>query len=542
MKRLLNIEQKFCESEDRKSAVAENAMVSTAFPEATEAGIEMLRKGGNVVDAACASALAIGVCEPQASGIGGQSMVIMHLNGKTIALDGSSHAPALAHIDSFNENDDLFGHKATTIPSTVAVLGYLNFHYGKLKWSEVVEPAIRIALEGYKITKLQSFLQNRELEKFLKAPSRSGADYFLKNGKEPYQPGELFVQSDLANTLTYLADNEPKSFYQGMIAQRIDEDMRNNDGFLRADDLAYIRWPKERKVLRRSYRQLRMVSIPPPAAGRTLLLVLMILDHLSSKFFKQKSIESIHLIAESMRKAFLFRKQRPFDPNTFTQISDREMISREFAKRQAKSIAQSVDPTLPLIDPVLPDSDTTHLSVMDKNGNCVGITQSIELAYGAKVAAEGLGFLYNNYMRAFEKKDPSHPHYLRPMATPWTTVSPFILFHHKEPWLIAGSPGSERIYSTLGQFVVNMLDKGMSMYDAVAEPRFHCSIGGTITYEQDCFTQELLEQLKDLGYKLKEKPAQDFYFGAVHAVMRCHETHQLHGIAEVRRDGIAGGF
>jgi gamma-glutamyltranspeptidase/glutathione hydrolase len=537
------IEEKFRSDENQKFAVAPKGMVASAFPEATRAGVEMLEQGGNAIDAACATALALGVCEPQSSGLGGQSSCILHFRGKTFALDGSSRVPSLAHISNFGKGERTKGYRATTIPTTVAVIGYLNFKYGKLAWKDIVQPAIRIASEGYRITELQHSLQKRELDNFLKIPSKSGARYFLKNGSESYQPGDLFIQPDLANTLLYLAEYGPRSFYQGMIAKRIDDDMQANDGFLRADDLALMPWPIERKILKRHYRSVSIATVPPPAAGRTLLLVMLVLRQLPVKVIRQESPQFYHYFSETLRKAFLFRTQRPFDPNTFFQISDRKMINREFAKEQARSIRDRIDPNLPLVDPKEDeDGETTHLSAMDSEGNAIGITQSIELSYGARTAAEGLGFLYNNYVRALDINDPSHPHYLRPNATPWTSVAPSIVFYKNDAWIVTGSPGSERIYSSIAQFLTNMLDKEHSMDKAVAMPRLHCSLGGKISIEADRFDPEIISYLQEMGYQIERKSDNDFFFGAIHSVMKCLTRDGFQGAAEVRRDGTAGGL
>ncbi|RMD96691.1 MAG: gamma-glutamyltransferase [Deltaproteobacteria bacterium] len=538
--KLATIEERFQPTEDGKCAVAEGGMVSTAFPEATEAGIEMLRRGGNAVDAACAAALALGVCEPQASGIGGQTMAILHFKGRTIAIDGSSRAPSLAHNSHFEARDHVVGYRATTVPSTIAVLGYLNFRYGRRKWREIVEPAVRIAREGYRITQLQHDLQKRELKKFFLIESRSGANYFLKNGKEPYPVGELFMQPDLARVLLHIAEEGAKSFYQGIIAQRISEDMEANGGFLRADDLALIPWPVERIPLQRKYRNLNIMTLPPPAAGHTLLLVLMMLNHLPVKFLRKESPETYHFLAETLRKAFLFRTERPFDPNTYFQIPPKQRLSRSFASEQARTIRDRIDPSLPLIDSEEIE-DTTHLSVMDADGNAIGITQSIELTYGSKAAAAGMGFLYNNYMRAFELRDPSHPYYLRPNAIPWTSVAPSIVFHQGKPWIVTGSPGSERIFSTIAQNLVHIVDRNLTMQEAMERPRMHCSLGGKISLEADRFDPRIIAYLEEIGYRIERKAPYDFYFGAIHAVMQCQTRPEFHGVAEIRRDGTAGG-
>ncbi|MDE0344097.1 MAG: gamma-glutamyltransferase [Deltaproteobacteria bacterium] len=536
-------EGRFKPTPDGKAAAAENGMVTTAFPDATEAGIEMLRQGGNAVDAACAAALAVGVCEPQASGIGGQTMAILHLRGNTITIDGSTRAPSLAHISQFEQGDQSVGYRAATVPSTVAVLGYLNFRYGRLDWPDVMQPAIRIAREGYAITPLQHDLQERSLGKFLAIPSRSGANAFLKGGERPYEAGEVFKQPELAATLEHIAKNGPRSFYRGKIARRIDADMRANDGFLRADDLALMPWPVERPAIRRRYRGLSLVTLPPPAAGQTLLLVMMMLNHLPSRFLHRRSKEFYHFVAETFRKAFLQRQQRPFDPNTYPQeLSERKLLSLGFARELAKSIRDEIDVRLPLIEPPAGPGETTHLSVMDGAGNAVGITQSVELVYGSKAAAEGLGFLYNNYMGAFEVKNPAHPFYLRPNGIPWTSVAPALVFNRNKLWLVTGSPGSERIFSTVSQFLIHLVDGRLSMDEAMRYPRFHCSIGGTISLEDERFDPNVVGYLEEMGYTIDRREPYAFYLGAIHAVMRCLTRDGFQGVAEVRRDGTAGGL
>ncbi|MFC1726522.1 gamma-glutamyltransferase family protein [candidate division KSB1 bacterium] len=536
------IENSFETSGDRKCGSANHGIVSTAFADATEAGVEMFKMGGNAIDAACAAAFALGVCEPQASGIGGQSMAILCADGKTITIDGSSRAPSLAHIDYFVKGEKATGYKATTVPSTIAVIGYLNFRYGKLDWHTILQPAIQIAENGYRITKLQSDLQNRELDKFLKIPSQSGASYFLKNGIEPHKEGDLFVQKDLGYFLKRLSEKSPKAFYRGEFAQWIDEDMKKNDGFLRADDLALIPWPIERKPIKRRYRDVLVYTIPPPAAGRTLLLTLMMLNNISSRFIRKRLPETYHFVAETFRKAFIQRKQRPYDPNYYPQISEKEMLSRDFAKKLSESIRENIDPEIPFVEPFEDSDETTHLSAMDSEGNSIGITQSIERVYGSKAAADGLGFLYNNYMLDFDVKEPSHPYYLRPNAVPWTTVAPIIVFHKKKPWIAAGSPGSERIFSTMCQFLSQMIDCGDSMCKAMLRPRLHCSVDGTLNIEAERFDPSIVEYLANIGYNIIKREPYAFYLGAVHAVLRCQSKAGFQAVAEIRRDGTVSGI
>jgi len=535
------IEGSFKTSASKKASFAKNGMVASAFPDATRAGVEMLRKGGNAVDAACATALALGVCEPQASGIGGQSMAIVHIGGKTVAVDGTSRAPSLAHRSFFEKRSHrLIGYKATTVPSTVATLGYLNERYGDLDWPTVVKPSIRIARRGYRITRLQHELQERHLKDFFRVKSRSGAGYFLKDGEVPYEAGDLFVQDDLAFTLEQLAAYGFRSFYHGIISTMIDKDMKLNMGFLRKDDLAFVPLPVERKVISRRYRGISVRTVPPPAAGATMLLVLMVLNNLPPKFLA-RTPKAYHFVSEAHRKALLYREQRRFNPETYHVIDEKVHLSRGFAKTLAKSIRDTIDPGLPLKES--PDTeDTTHLSVMDRDGNAVGITQSIELVYGSKAAAGGLGFLYNNYMSAYEFENPNHPFYLRPNSTPWTSVCPSIAFYDHRPWMVLGSPGSARIFSTLSHFLSRIIDHSNSIDQAMEKPRIHCSVDGRISLEADDSLAEIVRHLKKMGYKIDIRERYSFFLGAIHAVLKCQTGEGFQGVAEVRRDGTAEGL
>ena len=535
------IEESFTPSVDKKCSVARNGMVSSAFPDATAAGVTILKKGGNAVDAACAAALALGVCEPQASGIGGQSLAILYVNGKIVSVDGSSRAPSLAHRTFFEKHSRRFlGYKATTVPSTVATLGYINEAYGLLDWADVVGPAIDIAKRGYKITPLQHALQEKNLEKFFKVKSKSGAKYFLKDGLVPYDVGDVFVQDELADTLKYISQNGYRSFYHGMVARLVDKDMKINRGFLRQDDMSLIPEPVERTPLSRRYREVKVYTMPPPAAGDTMLLVLMMLANLKRTFLRKRDLRSYHFVAETFRKALLYRTQRKFNPATYHHVDPKTHLSRKFAMTLSKSIRDSIDPELPLSES--PDvEDTTHLSVMDKEGNAVGITQSIELVYGSKAAADGLGFLYNNYMSAFEFENANHPFYLRPNAIPWTSVSPAIIFYNDQPWMVLGSPGSSRIFSVVSHFISRIVDGCDSMDVAMLKPRIHCSLDGKVSLERDEHALEISRYMKKTGYRVNMLDRHSFFLGAVHAVLKRITGDGFQGVAEIRRDGISEG-
>jgi gamma-glutamyltranspeptidase/glutathione hydrolase len=537
------IESSFKTTNDGKCAAAKSGMVATAFPDATKAGIKILKKGGNAVDAAVAAAFALGVCEPQASGLGGQTMMLLNIGERVKAIDGSSRAPSLAHTNAIYKGDRSVGYRATTVPSTPAVLWYVHERYGSLRWSRILKPAIRIAEKGYPITELQHNLQVKELKNFTRVESRSGAHYFLKDGK-PYEVGDIFKQPELANLLKIISEKGVKEFYRGEVAKRIDADMRDNGGLLRYDDLALIPWPIIRKPLKRSFRGLTVYTMPPPGAGRTLLFTLLMINAIPPRIFAKDPNKQSYLLAEIFRKAFLEREDRPFDPDFYAQVSEKDMLDRKFAHECIKKIMSKVDTTmLPLLE--TDDEtrgETTHLSVIDKDGMGVALTQSIEKVYGSKAAADGLGFLYNNYLDDYEYKEVSHPYYLRPNTPPWATVAPTLIFDKKRLWMAVGSPGSARIFSAIAQFLIHVIDEGKPMSDAMVAPRLHCSLGGKLSLEIERFQPEIVEFLREKKYRIDEREPYSFYLGAIHAVLKKHDGSGFQGVAEIRRDGTAGGY
>jgi gamma-glutamyltranspeptidase/glutathione hydrolase len=536
------IESKFQPTEDGKCAEAENGMVATAFPDATQAGVEMLKQGGNAVDAACAAALALGVCEPQSSGIGGQTMMLISLEGMVLAIDGSSRAPSLAHVSGIYKGDRSYGYRATTVPSTPATLWYVNNHYGKLSWKKIIEPAIRLAEEGYTITPLQHRLQKQELKNFDKVESRSGKQYFLKDG-EPYTPGERFCQPDLAKMLRILASKGVEEFYQGTIAKQIDADMRENGGLLRYDDLALIPWPIVRKPLKRKFRGLIVYSMPPPGAGRSLLFTLIMINMIRPKHLNRDEFDRALLLVEIFRSTLLERSDRPFDPNYYPQVAGENMLKRTYVRKCIHRITRETQIHMPIHETEDELSgETTHLSVIDNSGMAVSLTQSIEKVYGSKAAAAGLGFLYNNYLEDYDYKIFSHPFYLRPNAVPWATVAPTLIFWNKEIWLAVGSPGSERIFSAIAQFLIHVIDEHQPIDEAMRAPRLHCSLGGRVSLEAERFPDELITLFREKGYRIDKREPFSFYLGAIHAVLKKHDGTGFQGVAEVRRDGTAGGY
>ncbi|MXZ97005.1 MAG: gamma-glutamyltransferase [Acidimicrobiaceae bacterium] len=513
--------------EPQRVAASAHGMVSTAHYSATAAGVRMLEQGGNAVDAAVAAALALGVCEPAASGLGGQTMMLVHhrASGTTVAVDGSSRAPNGALIDSFANlrADRRRGHRATTVPSSPATYAHVLERFGRLGWATVLEPAIELAADGYEISVLQYRLTRRE-RRHMKA--HSAGPLFLQDGRRARRAGTRFVQPALAATLRRLAEQGYEDFYSGETARLIHEDMVANDGFLREDDLAQIPVPVEREPLSGRLGRDRVLTMPLPGAGRTLLEMLNIHQSLPRELQDLDTPDGAVCLARTMRQALIDRNDRPFDPDLYDQVPDKQMLNRQYARGVARRIAA-----------IQTSGETTHLSVMDADGNTVALTQSIENVYGSCAASPQLGFLYNNYMSAFNLEDPSHPYYLRPNAVPWASVAPTIVFKDERPWLAIGSPGSERIPPAILQVLLRL--RRSSPLAAVDAPRIHCSLDGVVSAEASRISTDVLDALGRSGFELTRREPYSFYMGCVQLVMA--DGDRLVGVADPRRDGAAAG-
>jgi gamma-glutamyltranspeptidase/glutathione hydrolase len=510
----------------QRVAFSRLGMVATAQYRATEAGVQILEGGGNAIDAAVAAAFALGVCEPAASGLGGQTMMLLHdaESHRTIALDGSSRAPHRAAPGLLGPKERRRGYRATTVPSTPAVLAYALQRYGRLDLRSILRPAVVLAEDGYQITELQRALTRRE-RRTLRA--HSGRAILLREGKRTYPVGSTLRQPALAATLRRLGRRGIESFYTGRIARAIEADMIQNDGLIRRDDLAQIPWPIERRPVSCRFDNLRILTFPPPGAGRTLVEMLNILSNFSEQRRDPDTPEGAVLLASVIQKAFQDRRDRPWDPNFYAQVEEKRMVSPEYAGKAARRIRKRIARR----------GETTHLSVMDRDGNVVALTQSIERVFGSYEATPELGFLYNNYMSAFEHEDISHPYYLRPNAVPWASVAPTIVFRGRKPWLAIGSPGSERITSSILQVLLRL--PRQSPYEAVDAPRLHCDLDGDVSMEASRMRDDIRLALLRRGFTITERDPYSFYLGCVQLVVR--QRHGLAGVADPRRDGSAGG-
>lgn len=506
----------------QRLAVSPHGMVASQHYLATDAGVEILGEGGNAVDAAVATALALSVCEPASSGLGGQTMMLIHLakRRRTFALDGSSRAPHRALPGGLSEEQRQHGYLAATVPSTPRALAYALEHYGTLSWGRVLEAAAHLAERGYEVSPLQRSLMRRVRRRLREG---TAAPLFLKKGRKTYRVGDRFQQPVLSQTLQRLSRRGVEDFYSGRIARLIHHDMVANGGLIRRDDLAQMQGPIERRPVACWFGGLRVMTFPPPGAGRTLIEMLSIVGHLPAKDRNPDHARGAVLLAKAMRQAYRDRRDRPYEPNFYAQVPDKKMLSSDYAEKAARRLRTH--------------GDTTHVSVMDRYGNVVGLTQSIERVYGACAATPELGFLYNNYMMAFEYEDIGHPYYMRPNAVPWASVAPTIIFRGRKPWLVIGSPGSERITSSMLQVLVRL--RKQTPLQAVDAPRLHCSLNSKVSLEASRMRDDIPEALEREGFKIDIRDPHSFYLGCVQLVMR--EGDLFIGVADPRRDGSAGG-
>src|SRR5271165_1400507 len=508
---------------------------ATAFPLATDAALSTLRAGGNAVDAAVAAAWTLSVCEPSASGLGGQSTLLIHRSNRTtFIIDGHSYAPSGVSIDTVNERQQRVGHRACAIPSTPATLEYAQRKFGVLPPADVFGPAIEAAEQGYAITPLQ----HRQAGWFGRQMQVSAgiAKLFLVNGAPP-PVGYVLRQPELARTLRRLATEGAGDFYRGEIAQQIVDDMQRNGGLLDANDLANFSLPVEREPLETSYRGFRVLSAPSPGGGRNLLFALKLIEQLLPGGIDAANDDSWHeAIALATYCTFRQRDRKASQFQDCVEAAGDDLpseadIQRLVAQLRGQSSLQQMN------DDEGP-GDTTHLTVADDEGNIVALTQSIQSVFGAKIANPELGFVYNNYLWTCPRY--SHPNQLAPECMPRSNAAPTIIMEQRDgrstPVMALGAAGSRRITSALLQTISQVIDRGRAIDEAVAAPRLHGLISGKVWIEDAIATPELLARLRKRFSEIQIKPSRSFGMGCAQGLQWLPDG-MIVAAADPRRDG-----
>ncbi|TWA92056.1 gamma-glutamyltransferase family protein [Bradyrhizobium stylosanthis] len=510
------------------------AAVVTAFPLATQAGLATLRAGGNAMDAAVAAAWALSVCEPSASGLGGQtSMLVRRTDGSIRIIDGQSRAPAAASLETITAVQQRRGHRACTVPSAPATPDWAQRQYGVLSRAQVLAPAIGNAEDGYPITQLQH-RQCRWVAQCLRAGA--AAELFLADGRPP-PVGSTFRQPALAVTLRELVRRGIEDFYQGSIARRITADMAACGGLITAADLSACAPPVETDPLSVEYAGCRIVSAPAPNGGPQLLMAFNLLKELAEHGFARSESGWRKALALAVSAAF---REREHMSSQQPALTLRDPLSRDHARRVAAAIAGSRKLAF-TADCAEEPGDTTHLMACDQHGMIVSLTQSIQSVFGAKVAHRTLGFVYNNYLCTCPRTP--HAHALAPRCRPRSNIAPTLVLGGPAatPLLALGAAGSRRIISAILQVTCDVIDHGRDIVSAVDAPRVHGLVGGKVWIERPAADDALLSSLLASGREPVIRSRHSYAMAAVHALQFSPDG-GVTGAADPRRDGTAGTF
>ena len=529
--------------------IDDEGMVVSQRMIASEVGAQILAKGGNAVDAALATGLALAVVLPRAGNLGGGGFMIIYLKeeDKTIAIDYREKAPSAATRDLFlDENGDYDRKKAqfsllsAGVPGSVAGFHHALTRYGTLTWEEVLQPAIKLAEDGFVIPHdLANTLASKRYRDRLSADPAAAKVFFKKN-KEIYSAGEILIQKDLAWTLKQLSQNGPDAFYAGEIAKLIVKEMEINGGLITLEDLKNYN-VAERQPLEGSYKGYKIVSMPPSSSGGThLIQMLNMLEDFPIKEMGFGSADTIHILAEVMKRAYADRSKYLGDSDFYKVPSS--LISKKYAKALNKEI--SLDQVTPSNEisagnPYPYESpDTTHFSVMDNYGNAVSNTYTLNFSYGSGKMIPGTGMLINNEMDDFSSKPGTPNGYgllgseanaIEGNKRPLSSMTPTIIFKDQKPYMVFGSPGGSRIITTVLQVALNVMEHEMNIAQAVHSPRMHHQWLPDVLMLEKGFGSDTEKLLEGKGYKLYQSST----MGSVQAIVK--EGNYFYGSADPRR-------
>lgn len=500
-----------------------NGMVASEQGLATQVGLDILKQGGNAIDAAVAVGFALAVVLPNAGNIGGGGFMVLHddKTGKDVAIDFREIAPAKASRDMYLDNQgnvidgkSLFTHDASGVPGTVAGMEYALKKWGTMPLSKVLEPAIKLADKGFIVSDVLA--QTLKEEKSTLGKWSSSKAIFFKNG-EPLKSGDLLVQKDLAKSLRLIAKQGAKAFYQGEIATKIAKEMQSHGGTMTLEDLKAYK-VVERQPIIGDYRGYKVVTMPPPSSGGVHLIeILNMLEHYPIKEDGVNSAKNIHHMAESMKLAYADRSEYLGDPD-FVKIPVKGLTSKAYANELVKTINNNKARLSSNIKPGKPqpyESDqTTHFSVMDKAGNAAAVTYTLNLNFGSGIVVEGTGILLNNEMDDFSVK-PGVPNAfglvggtanaIEAKKRPLSSMTPTIVMKNNKPWLVTGSPGGARIITTVLQSVVNTIDHEMNPAEAIITPRVHHQWLPDELRVEAGISPDTIKLLQDKGHKVVTK-------------------------------------
>ncbi len=539
----------------QQTVIAPNGMVVSAKGLASEAGIEVLKAGGNAVDAAIATGFALAVTHPAAGNIGGGGFFVIRFpDGRVTSLDFREKAPLAAFPEMFlDENGEYssqlhhMSHLSIGVPGTVAGFAMAHEKYGRLAWSQLVEPAVSLARDGFTLMPGLARSLANALRRFEPYPASIAA--YSKNG-QPYDAGELFRQPDLARTLERVQNEGRDGFYKGETARLLVEEMERGGGLITEEDLARYE-PKERTPIRGTYRGYEIISMPPPSSGGTVLVeMLNILEAYDLASMGHNSAAYIHHLAESMRRAYRDRARFLADPD-FANVPVDRLTSKDYAAELRSTIDETRATPSDPEDINLPNEspETTHYSVVDADGMAVSVTYTLEFGYGSGIVVPGAGFLLNNEMGDFNAGPGltsnrgligTEANLARPEQRMLSSMTPSILTKDGQLVAVVGSPGGRTIINSVLQVTLNIIDFQMGIREAVSSPRIHHQwLPDQIRIETRGTTVDTERLLTQMGHTIQMRGRQ----GVTHCIMIDPETGERVGAADPRDiDGGAVGY
>lgn len=504
-----------------KPVRGDHGMVVSQNQTASEVGAQILRDGGNAVDAAVATAFAMAVTLPRAGNIGGDGFMLIHLAEpeQTVAIDYRSMAPALATLDRFVDGDGKIagekqGYRAAGIPGTVAGLHTAHSQYGFLPWSDLLQPAIRLAEDGIVLSRDEAFALDWGRKRLALSPA--GAQVFLHPDGSALRAGETLVQADLAWSLKQIARDGAKAFYEGEIAERLVAGIIANDGLIRMADLAAYQ-ARVRTPLRSRYRDHEVVTMPPVSGGGAGVVgMLNLLEHADMGSFGAGSADALHHMSEAIKLAWADRRLHLGDPDALG-LPLLGLTSKSYAAQRSKLISPTrATPASEVAsgDPWAHESpQTTHFSVIDAQGNAVAVTYTLGSDFGAGIMVDGTGFLLGNLVGNFSLRDqllareagtPEPPNSLHPGRRPVSSMAPTFLFKDGQLRMVTGSPGGNTIPGTVMQSIVGVVDFGLNIAEVTALPRIHQEMNGDgILCVERGISPDTLRLLESRGHRIE---------------------------------------
>ena len=534
-----------------------NGVVASRSPLASEVGVEVMKAGGNAIDAAVAVGFALAVTYPSAGNLGGGGFMVIRLaNGDVVANDHRETAPAQASRDMYlDEEGELVAglstasHLAVGVPGTVAGLLDALAAYGTLPREAVLAPAAKLAKDGFPLPADLAAQFERLHERFARYPA--SLRKFTKPGDKPYQVGDTFRQEDLAGTLERIAKNGRASFYGGRNADLIVAEMHRGNGLITHQDLMTYRsvW---RAPIRATYRGYEILSMPPPSSGGALLAqMLNMLEPFDIGAMGYGQPATVHLMVEAERRAYADRAEHLGDPDFYdvplAMLTAKDYARQRFSDFDAELATRSESIGAGALWPE-ESPETTHVSVIDRAGNAVAYTTTLNHGYGSKIVVDGAGFLLNNEMDDFSAKENTANTYgligreanaIGPRKRMLSSMTPTIVLADGEPFFVTGSPGGSTIITTVLQVVVNVIDHGMDLDEAVTAPRFHHQwLPNRVVFEQGALSPQTQSTLAGLGHVNLAEIA--FRIGDANSAAHMGDT--LIGVADPRNPGGAAGF